>query len=278
MRIVRVVLEPNDTEVECDLTFYANSIPLQEPKNLMFDGVRKIMETQRFTQYGTWEGYFSIKGKRTEVKRSETPGNRDKSWGVRPVGEYEEGAPGKLTSDPGVYWVWSPIHFDGEATMFLTREESDGHAKTLGGAMVQLYDNDSIPQADDPAAEELMATARHKITWQKGTRWPSKAEIELEKRNGEVLSQELESLMRFMMMGIGYQHGEWGHAIWHDDFAMDYESWKLDDVDPEEYCHIHTHNIVRARMGEKVGIGTLETLVFGRHEPSGFKDLFDGAE
>jgi hypothetical protein len=37
------------------------------------------------------------------------------------------------------------------------------------------------------------------------------------------------------------------------------------------------HNIVRAKMGGQRGIGILETIVFGRHEPSGFQDLFDGA-
>ena len=277
MRGIRVVVEPNDTKIECDLTFHANSIPIQEPKNLMFDGVRKIMETQRFTQFGAWEGYFSINGERTEVKREQTPGNRDKSWGVRPVGEYEDGAPGKLTSDPGVYWVWSPLHFDGMGTMFLTREEPDGHPKTLGASFVKLYPTDAIPAADDPEAEKHLATARHKIQWRSGTRWPTGAQLELESRTGEVHKIELEPLRQFHLMGIGYQHAEWGHAVWHDELAIGSETWKLSEIDPDDYGTIHVHNIVRATMGDKVGVGTLETLCFGRHEPSGFQDLFDGA-
>ena len=36
-------------------------------------------------------------------------------------------------------------------------------------------------------------------------------------------------------------------------------------------------NICRARMGERQGVATLETVVFGRHDPSGFKELLDGA-
>ena len=31
-------------------------------------------------------------------------------------------------------------------------------------------------------------------------------------------------------------------------------------------------------MGDKVGMGTLESLIIGRHDPSGFKDFFDGAQ
>jgi hypothetical protein len=30
-------------------------------------------------------------------------------------------------------------------------------------------------------------------------------------------------------------------------------------------------------MGDQVGVGTLETVAFGRHDPSGFKTILDGA-
>ena len=55
------------------------------------------------------------------------------------------------------------------------------------------------------------------------------------------------------------------------------ESWKLDEIDLLDYKHIHNHQICRAHMGDQVGVGTLETVVFGRHDPSGFKTILDGA-
>jgi hypothetical protein len=236
------------------------------------------MDTQRFTQYGTWEGFFSIKGKRFEVKRSDVIGNRDKSWGMRPVGEYEEGAPSRLTSDPAIYWVWSPIHFDGFCTHFLTREMPDGHAQELSASIVKTYpDDQEVPKDVLQVEEEVMASATNSIRWQSGTRWPEAAGLVFEKRDGTKLEIELEPIFRFQMMGIGYQHPEWGHAVWRDELEIGYESWKLDEVEPDEYCTIHVHNIVRAKMGDQRGIGILETIVFGRHEPSGFQDLFDGA-
>jgi hypothetical protein len=278
MRIVRLVIDPNDTEVECNLTFHAKAPPVQEPKNVMWDGTRLIMDTQRFTQYGTWEGFFSIKGKRFDIKRSEVIGNRDKSWGMRPVGEYEEGAPSRLTSDPAVYWIWSPIHFDGFCTHFLTREMPDGHAQELSASIVKTYpDDQEVPKDVLKVDEEVMASATNSIRWKSGTRWPEAAGLVFEKRDGTKLEIELEPIFRFQMMGIGYQHPEWGHAVWRDELEIGYESWKLDEVEPDEYCTIHVHNIVRAKMGGQRGIGILETIVFGRHEPSGFQDLFDGA-
>jgi hypothetical protein len=65
--------------------------------------------------------------------------------------------------------------------------------------------------------------------------------------------------------------------MWRDEIEIGYESWNLDEVEPDEYCNIHVHNVVRAKMEGEIGMGILETLVFGRHEPSGFRDLFDGA-
>ena len=44
-----------------------------------------------------------------------------------------------------------------------------------------------------------------------------------------------------------------------------------------DYKHIHVQQICRARMGNRTGVGTLETVVFGRHAPSGFKSILDGA-
>ncbi|MEM7435436.1 MAG: hypothetical protein AAF436_09820 [Myxococcota bacterium] len=280
MRVLRVVIEPNDTGVECDLTFHAKAPPLQEPKNVMYDGVRLIMDTQRFTQYGTWDGYFSLQGRRVDVRRSEVLGNRDKSWGMRPVGEYEDGAPSKLTTDPAVYWIWSPIHFDGFSTHFLTREMPDGHPQELSASILQTYDDlAEVPDDVTEPAEEVMASSRHHIDWRSGTRWPEEASLDFVGKDGIERHVDLELLtdVRFQMMGIGYQHPEWGHAVWRDELDTGYETWNLAEVEPDEYCTIHVHHIVRATMGEHHGVGILETLVFGRHIPSGFEDLFDGA-
>jgi len=278
MRELRVVIEPNDTEVTCDLTFHAKAPPIQEPKNVMYDGVRLIMDTQRFTQYGSWQGSFSVGGRRIEVTRQTVLGNRDKSWGMRPVGEYEDGAPSKLTTDPAVYWIWAPIHFEGFCAHFLTREQPDGTADELCASIVGTCGElEELSPDVTTAGEERLATARHRIRWRSGTRWPESAEIDLIGRDGTVRRLVLEPTLRFQMMGIGYQHPEWGHAMWRDELDTGYETWALDDVEADEYCNIHVHHVVQARLGDASGIGILETLVFGRHGPSGFQDLFDGA-
>jgi len=65
--------------------------------------------------------------------------------------------------------------------------------------------------------------------------------------------------------------------LWHDELALGYDSWRLDEVDPEDFGTIHVQTVCRARMGDQVGIGVIETLCYGPHKPSGFQDFFDGA-
>jgi hypothetical protein len=57
-----------------------------------------------------------------------------------------------------------------------------------------------------------------------------------------------------------------------------YEVWDLSEIDPGDYTFFHTHQIAKATLGSEQGIGMLENLVVGRHDPSGFEDFFDGAK
>jgi hypothetical protein len=82
----------------------------------------------------------------------------------------------------------------------------------------------------------------------------------------------------FFCKGIGYQHDEWKHGIWKGESETGYEVWDLAEIDPGDYTFFHTHQIAKATLGSEQGIGMLENLVVGRHDPSGFEDFFDGAK
>jgi len=67
LRVLRVRLAANDTGIECDLRFTATTVPTQEPKNVMREDGRLMMDTSRFTQFGKWEGTIVVGGVRREV-------------------------------------------------------------------------------------------------------------------------------------------------------------------------------------------------------------------
>jgi hypothetical protein len=276
LRRVRVRLAPNETGIECDLVFSARSAAAEEPRSVLHDDGRLIMHTSRFTQFGCWDGHFTVQGRRQDVLGARTAGARDKSWGVRPVGEPEGGAPGLSNGEPGVYWVWAPIDFGDVCTQFNTFQGRNGETQQLGACLMPAYaDPAAIPQVESGLVE--MQTARHRVHWKSGTRRAAGASIELVERDGAVHEIRLEPVLDFLMKGIGYSHPQWGHGFWKGELVIAGESWRVDEQHPLDPAHIHVHQLVRARMGDRIGVGTLETICFGRHAPSGFSGILDGA-
>jgi len=88
---------------------------------------------------------------------------------------------------------------------------------------------------------------------------------------------DLEKIFTFRMKGIGYLHPEWGHGAWKGDLAMAAERWPLDSVDEDAFENCHVQHFVRARMGDRTGIGALEQLFLGPYKPYGFTGLLDRA-
>ena len=82
MQKIRFSLKDPEKKLSCDLIFNAITEPHLEPKSLMIEGTRKILETSRFTQFGKWDG--SIETESGNLDLTKEYGTRDKSWGVRP--------------------------------------------------------------------------------------------------------------------------------------------------------------------------------------------------
>lgn len=82
-------------------------------------------------------------------------------------------------------------------------------------------------------------------------------------------------------MRHGYHHPEWGHGLWKGELALGHEQFRLDELDALASENVHVHQIVRAQLsgpiGERSGVGILETMCFGAHAPSGFSGFLDGA-
>jgi len=274
LRELRVVLSGNEHGIECDLRFTAASAPHREPPSVLHDDGHLIMHTTRFTQFGYWHGWFAVDGKRHAVSR--TYGTRDRSWGVRPVGEPQGGAPGLLNRKPAVYWIWCPINWGDFATHMGTFEDEQGKPTQISADRLPLYDSpEAIPDA--PQGTVAMTSVEHELAYHPGTRFPAAARMALTSEDGNAYAITLTPLQRFQTLGAGYNHAEWGHGIWRGELETAREAWNLGDIDPQAPEFIHVHQVVRAEMDGHVGMGTLESLILGPHERSGLRGLFDGA-
>lgn len=270
MRRLRLRVAPNEWGLEADLCFAARTAALEEPRFVRREQGRLLMDSTRFTQFGGWDGWLAVGGERIEV--AALGGSRDRSWGIRPIGERP---PGTITGTPQFFWLWAPIQFADCCAHFDVNEDGAGARWHQYGAVVPLLAPGGDPA--DAAGLELAADVAHRITWQPGTRRAARAEIDLVAAGGAKRTIALEPILTFQMLGIGYLHPEWGHGMWKGPEAVAGESWTLADLPPLDPRHIHVQALCRARMGEREGVGILEQLVIGPHAPSRISGLLDGA-
>jgi hypothetical protein len=265
LRRLRLAVGPNESGIEADVTFTNVTAAMQEPRFTRVAGTRVIMDYTRLTQFGAWDGWISIDGERIEVRSAEVLGSRDRSWGIRGVGERDAGAPG--LEEPQFFWLWSPVSFDDACVHFDVQEDGDGRRWHWNGEIA--------PVGADTT--ERAASVDWEIDWRSGTRRAERAAVTLNMLDGAAHRVELEPMLDFQMLGIGYFHPKFSHGSWLGDEAVLGERWKLADLDPMALQHLHIQALCTARWGDRVGVGILEQLVIGRHVPSGFTGILDPA-
>lgn len=274
MRSLRLRVGENPSGLRAELTFHARTAAVEEPRTTARLHGRATMDSTRFTQWGSFEGSIEHPAGPLSLRRERWLGTRDRSWGVRAVGEREAGAP---AGAPQFFWLWAPLHFDDVCTHFDATEDAEGRPRSAHGSVVALLGPGDEPTDPEERRLQRMPRVRHRIRWQPGTRRARDAELVLEPLRGDPHVIHLEPLLSFQMLGIGYLHPEWGHGLWKGDEAVGAEEWKLSELDPLDFRHLHVQQLSRARWGEREGVGVLEQLVIGPHAPSGFRDLLDGA-
>jgi hypothetical protein len=124
LHALRLTVDAPDHGLRADLTFVRRTAPIEEPHFFQQVGLRVTFDYTRLTQFGSWEGWLEVDGVRHVLVPGDTLGCRDRSWGVRQVGERAPtGAP---VADPQFFWLWAPINFGTFATHFDVNELFDG--------------------------------------------------------------------------------------------------------------------------------------------------------
>jgi hypothetical protein len=230
----------------------------------MRTGDRPILDACRFAQVGTWEGTLRVGGEELPVTPDRWVGTRDRSWGIRPVGEAEP--PGRAADQPleGFYWLYVPLRFDDYAVVVIVQELPNGF-RTL---------NDATRVWRDGRVEQL-GWPRIDITYKSGTRHPEHAVLHLTDPDGKPVVIEVDTLgFVALHVGAGYggdpdwTHGQWRGRNWSDSAVYDMTA---PDVVGRVPFGVIDH-VGRATCDGAEGWGLFEHGTFGRHDPSGFAD------
>jgi hypothetical protein len=277
MKSLRVILDDNETGISCQLEWIPRTASFVEGhQNMPRPRGGMHMQATRFNQFGFWQGEIRYAGESLRVDPARTYGTKDRSWGVRPVGDpAPPGAP--PLSGPQIFFLWAPLHWPNRCTHMGIFENEFGEPWHWDGMVMPTYASpDDLPGVEDPGAEPLLAV-RHQLEFIPGTRRASRAELTLHRRGGGQEEITLEPLLCFRMKGIGYTHFEWGHGRWKGELAMAGESWKCDEADDMALDMQHVQQVMRATCGDQQGIGVLEQIALGPHARYGFKETLDPA-
>jgi hypothetical protein len=268
MRVLQLLIDAPELGLRADLTFTASTAPVEEDPFLMRNGPKVVFDYTRLTQWGTWHGWIEVDGERIEVSPTDVMGSRDRSWGVRPVGEQVPGPTGGGMRQ--FYWLWAPVTFGELCTHFDVNETAAG---------TRWHESGFLIPKDGSSAQR--AAVDYRLAWKPGTRHAASFEVDFI-NGGDVHTVKLTPVFNFQMRGIGYGHAERGHGKWHGELSVAGDRWNLPIDEPLVPGNIHVQTLSSAELflnGAKVadGTGILETLVVGPHAPTGLEGLLTGA-
>jgi len=135
-------------------------------------------------------------------------GSRDRSWGIRPIGEPEPAGRPAHPPFEGMWWLYVPMAFDDFAICLIIQEAPDGFRSL----------NDVTRIWRDGRVEQL-GWPRVKIHYTSGTRIPTGATIEATTPDGSPVHFDVESKLPVPIhVGGGYGgDSDWLHGMWKGD-------------------------------------------------------------
>ena len=257
-----------------DVVFTGRAFPIEEPRFTRRIGPRMLMDLTRMTQNGRWSGRLHADGQEILIDPESWTGTRDRSWGVRPIGAPDP-QPAIPAIPPQFYWIWAPTNFPNLSLFYHVNHDEHGEAWNTRTSI--------SPDGAGQAGGFHLSDVAMDVRYAPGTRRMASATLAGRDPNGNQHTVEFEPMGTFLMKGIGYGHPRFRHGAFHGDQLMmareDYETPTTPWNQPE---NLHIQEIVRAtHRGPEgqgsTGMGAYEQLFLGRHAPSGFKDLLDGA-
>ena len=269
---LRVICEPNEWGLAFDMTFTGQVPAIEEPKTFRRQHGRITSDVTRYAQVGVWEGALEVAGKHYAVTPERWKGARDRSWGVRAVGEAEP--PGIRVKDflhgtHGFFHQWMPMQFDDFVIKVQFDEDFEG--TRLVEESVKVWNVGS------EMPDEHMGRPSIDITYVPGTREIERAVLTLTQPDGStrtVTSTPLRTL--YLKAGTGYMpHEGWGHGYYQGPLKVEGMTFSI--ATPAERAQWSGLNETLARYeldtGE-IGYGLHENMVVGVYRPHGF-DSFE---
>ncbi len=261
LEVIRVVCDENEHGLAADITWTGTIPAHEEPGQVMRLNERQTFDSMRYAQTGRWEGWVEVDGTRVEVTPDRWWGSRDRSWGIRPVGEPEPAGIQAARPLEGFYWIYAPMQFDDFSILCIYQDQPDG--TPVMRQAVRAWPDGRIDDLGIPTIDVRLTP---------GTREAVGATWHLTETDGSPLDVEVEVLLPVWLgKGTGYGFDEdWRHGMWQGDLVVQGVRYDLTDPDVMATMFGIQESVSRFTCGDHVGHGLFEWLFLGRHAPSGW--------
>lgn len=258
--------DAGERDVELDLTFTGSVPAILEPRHYYRNHARVASDTMRLAQLGTWTGRLRLGAEELEVEPAGWTGCRDRSWGVRPVGEPEPRGIRDALPPPGFFWIWVTVRFDDFAIILIVHEDRAGH-RVLEEA-VQIFPEET---GRDPVH---LGSPGHEIEFVGDTRYPARARLTFTHPGGAPGHLDVEPLLAaHTTLGCGYGNDpEWIHGMYHGPGpVVQSRTFDLTDPDVQRRGRGVTDHAARFTLDDgRVAYGLFEFTILGPYDRYGF--------
>ena len=270
LKRLRFVLEPSEHSIACDLTWQGAIPAFLEPRQVSRKYGRVVFDTQRFAQTGTWTGSLEVEGESFQVTPDRWWGTRDRSWGIRPVGEQEH--PGIRQGEGQIagMWNYSPMQFADHSVLYILNETPTGERAI----------EEAVRIWNDPARlPEWLGRPEYEHVLTPGKRMIERSVLHFPQAPGGGFSVRATPLLTaYIAVGTGYgMEADWRHGMYQGELVVQGLIRDVSEIAGLGQYGVVDHVARFEKSDGNVGYGLHEHGFWGPFPKYGMNDSHSGA-
>jgi hypothetical protein len=252
LQTLRCTLDAAEHGLAYDLTWEGYAPAYQEPQHVDRNANGRVfLDGCRLAQLGSWSGWLEVDGDRYDVTPDHWWGSRDRSWGIRPVGEAE--APGNLATKAGppFRWLYAPFRMEDHAMVLICQEGE--HGRRVVEEAVRLWPDGRV---------EHLGRPDHELVWDAGGPGLFGKVERGTLRFGAVEVGVEVALPAHIGVGTGYGFDSdgWKHGAYQGELVVEGKTWDLSTEAGRSAMFGIVDSVAKFECDGQTGWGLLEHL------------------